>query len=57
MQITFAQIVNDEFGNFSYYRAIKNGVTISIPNDAANSDYILMMQEVADGQLTITPAA
>lgn len=56
MQITYAQIMLDFYGAFACYCVIKNGINLCVPDNDNNSDYILMMQEVAEGDLTITPA-
>jgi len=51
-----AQYIKDTSENNTMIRVDINGVTSFVPLDPANTDYANIMQLVAAGELTISPA-
>ena len=56
MNITSAKYKNDPYGTQDGILMVVDGVTIEVPLDSANSDYIEIQRQVAAGDLTIADA-
>ena len=56
MQITSAQYYNDLDGNQATIKATIDGTEMFVPLDPANRHYAEILQQVADGTLTIADA-
>ena len=56
MQITNAQYSPDAYGGTNIIRADVDGVPMFIPADASSTIYQEILQQVADGTLTIADA-
>ena len=56
MDITSAKYKNDPYGTQDGILMVVDGVTIEVPLDSGNSDYIEIQRQVAAGDLTIADA-
>jgi hypothetical protein len=56
MVITNAKYHTDRLGNNSCICATINGIVSSVPLDEANKDYVEILKQVADGDITIAEA-
>jgi hypothetical protein len=56
MVITNAKYHTDTLGNNSCICATINGIVSSIPLNEANKDYVEILKQVADGDITIAEA-
>jgi len=56
MVITNAKYHTDILGNNSCICATIDGIVSSVPLDEANKDYVEILKQVADGDITIAEA-
>lgn len=56
MAITYAKEIINLTGVLGSYDVTKDGISMTVPKDDDNSDYLELMADVEAGELTITPA-